>query len=125
MECSDIPALGKFARFVAEYPDEEVVQTSYRMVMDIIGPAPKPLSAFEMGMDPGQMLKLKESCEAVEKATRVIWACAAATDQIDPPMWDEIPAFDSAFEYFNTLPPIELMAATKEYVIIWEKRNIL
>jgi hypothetical protein len=125
MECSDIPALAKFEEFVLQHADSSVALESLDLVKEIINPAPRPLTAFEMGSDPEQMLKLKASCEAVEKATRVIWACAAAHDQIIPAMWEEVPDFDSALEYFNQLSYLELMAATNEFSLGWEKRRLM
>lgn len=125
MECSDIPALAKFEEFVQQHADSAIALDSLERVKEIIAPAPRPLTSFEMGTDPEQMLKLKASCEAVEKATRVIWACAAATGEIIPPMWEEVPDFESALEYFNQLSYLELMAATNEFGLGWEKRKLM
>jgi len=125
MDCSDIPALAKFEEFVLQHQDSPVAVGSLDMVRQIITPAPRPLTSFEMGTDPDQMMKLKASCEAVEKATRVIWACAAAHGEINPPMWEEVPDFESALEYFNHLSYLDLMAATNEYSLGWEKRRLL
>lgn len=125
MECSDIPALAKFEEFVQQHADSAIALDSLERVREIITPAPRPLTSFEMGTDPEQMLKLKASCEAVEKATRVIWACAAAMGQITPPMWEEVPDFESALEYFNQLSYLELMAATNEFSLGWEKWKLM
>jgi hypothetical protein len=64
---------------------------------------------------------LKASCEAVEKSTRLLWACAAATDQIAPRLWDYLPDYQSSLDYFLNLNDIELMAVTQQHRITWEE----
>lgn len=120
MKCSDIPALARFEAYVRAHREDPILVRGFEEVSATIARAPRPLTSSEMGMDPRQMIKLKESCEAVEKATRIIWACAAATDNIEPPMWEEIPDYDSALHYFNQLSDLELMAATQQYRLRWE-----
>jgi len=125
MECNDIPALAKFEEFVHQHSDSAIAMQSLDKVKEIIMSAPPPLTSFEMGTDPQQMMKLKASCEAVEKATRVIWACAAAHDEIVPAMWENVPDFESALNYFNQLSYLDLMEATKEFSLGWEKRRLM
>jgi len=64
---------------------------------------------------------LKASCEAVEKSTRLLWACAAATDQIAPRPWSYLPDYNASLDYFLALNDLELMAVTKQHRIAWEE----
>jgi hypothetical protein len=64
---------------------------------------------------------LKASCEAIEKSTRLIWACAAATGNIRPPLWAYKADYQSSLEYFLALPDLELMAVTRAHRVIWEE----
>ena len=63
---------------------------------------------------------LKASCQAVEKSTRLLWAAAAATDQIHPRPWDYLPDYTSSLDYFIGLNDLELMAVTQQHRINWE-----
>ena len=56
----------------------------------------------------------------MEKSTRLIWACAAATDQITPRLWDYLPDYASSLDYFLDLKDLELMAVTQRHGITWE-----
>jgi hypothetical protein len=79
-------------------------------------------------MDPeAQLLELnylRARCQAVERATRIIWACAAATDHIQPKLWSRPPDFHAVLEYFGSMSDTDLMKETKGHQIEWEK-NIL
>jgi hypothetical protein len=86
----------------------------------VITPAPKPASVLDFG-DSAPVDNLRASCEAVEKSTRLIWACAAATDNISPRMWDYLPDYEASLTYFSELNDLELMAVTKEHRITWEE----
>jgi hypothetical protein len=86
----------------------------------VIAPAPKPAGVLDFG-NGTPVDNLRASCEAVEKSTRLIWACAAATDNISPRMWDYLPDYDSSLNYFSELNDLELMAVTKEHRITWEE----
>ncbi|MFQ3671246.1 MAG: hypothetical protein SNJ84_07290 [Verrucomicrobiia bacterium] len=123
MKCSDVPSFARFEAYVRQNGDDPNLVRGFREVTEALASAPRPLTNREMAMDPGQMLKLKASCEAVEKATRIMWACAAASDNIEPPMWEEIPDYESALDYFNQLTDLELMAATEEYRLRWEVKR--
>ena len=67
--------------------------------------------------------RLKASCEAVEKSTRLLWACAAATDNISPRLWDYLPDYEASIAYFLSLDDLELMAVTKMHRITWEEQQ--
>lgn len=120
MECRDVPALARFEAFAHRRPECEVTQATLTRVREIIAPVSKPVDIYPMDSDTMLIRGLKESCVAVESATRIIWACAACTDQIVPPMWIELPEFDKALLYFRTLPDLELMKITKQYRLAWE-----
>jgi hypothetical protein len=50
-----------------------------------------------------------------------LWACAAATDNITPRIWDYVPDYEASLEYFLELADLELMAVTKRHRIAWEE----
>ena len=81
---------------------------------------PKPPGVSDFG-GVAPVADLKASCEAVEKSTRLLWACAAATDQISPRPWDYLPDYKSSLDYFLSLNDLELMAVTREHRIAWEE----
>ena len=92
----------------------------YRRIRDVIAPVPQP----SIGHEPGEgapIGDLKAGCEAVEKSTRLLWACAAATDHIAPRLWDYVPDYASSLAYFLELDDLELMAVTKLHHITWEQ----
>lgn len=120
MECNDIPALARFEKYARTNRDCDVTQSTLARVRELIAPVPKPLGNLASPSDTMMINGLKQSCEAVEAATRIIWACAATTDQITPPIWLELPDFDEAIMYFRTLSDLDLMALTKEYRLAWE-----
>ena len=90
----------------------------YKRIRDVISPVPKPPDPLEFNGAP--VADLKASCEAVEKATRLLWACAAAADQIAPRPWDYLPDYQSSLDYFLALGDLELMAVTQRFRITWE-----
>ena len=90
----------------------------YKRIRDVIAPVPKPPDPLKFNTEP--VADLKASCEAVEKSTRLIWACAAATDQIAPRLWDYLPDYTSSLDYFLSLKDLELMAVTQRHSITWE-----
>ncbi len=120
MKCSDVPSFARFEAHVRKNSEDPILVRGFHEVAAALSAAPRPLTSIEMAMDPAQMFKLKESCEAVERATRIMWACAAASDNIEPAMWEEVPDYDSALHYFNQLTDLELMAATEEHRLAWE-----
>lgn len=124
MNFQDAPNLSKFEKFVGENPEDETVQHAYSMVA-------ARLEQVEDGLGPGmipdhgpeQLMAMKDRCAAVEESTRIIWACAAATGNIDPPMWEDgCPDFHEAVEYFWSMPDLEWMELTHIHRILWEKR---
>lgn len=120
MKCSDVPSFARFEAYVRMHQDDPILVRGLREVTEALASAPRPLTNREMATDPAQMFKLKESCEAVERATRIMWACAAASDNIEPAMFEETPDYDSALYYFNQLTDLELMAETEEFRLRWE-----
>ena len=118
MNFRDVPNLLKFEQHAREHSDNEIVMDCYKRIRDVIAPVPKPPDPLHFNS--GAVADLKASCEAVEKSTRLIWACAAATDQIVPPLWDYLPDYTSSLDYFLSLRDLELMAVTQRHSITWE-----
>jgi hypothetical protein len=119
MNFRDVPNLHKFEEHARGHSDDEIVMDCYKRIREVIAPAPR--LADMTGMDgEAPVADLKASCEAVEKSTRLLWACAAATDQILPRLWDYLPDYASSLDYFLAINDLELMAITKQHQIIWE-----
>jgi hypothetical protein len=121
MNFRDVPNLLKFEHHARGNSENEIVMDTYKRIRDVIAPVPKPPSAFEFTGDSATVADLKASCEAVEKSTRILWACAAATDQVTPRPWDYLPDYQASLEYFLSLNDLELMAVTKQHRIAWEE----
>jgi len=119
MNFRDVPNLMKFEHHARGNSDNEIIMDCYTRIREVIAPLPKPPAAWEFGGAPVD--DLKASCEAVEKSTRLLWACAAATDQISPPLWDYLPDYQSSLDYFLGIDDIELMAVTQRHRIAWEE----
>ena len=119
MNFRDVPGLHKFEQHARRHPDDEIIMDCYRRIRDVITPIPQPP---EMLGAPGALPvdELKASCEAVEKSTRLLWACAAATDNINPALWEYVPDYSASLDYFLTLGDLELMAVTHEHRLAWE-----
>jgi len=120
MNFRDVPNLLKFEQHARSHSADEIVIDCYKRIRDVIAPVPKPPSVLDFGGGPA-LDSLKASCEAVEKSTRLLWACAAATDQIVPRLWDYLPDYESSIAYFQGLNDLELMAVTKQHHITWEE----
>jgi hypothetical protein len=118
MNFRDVPNLQKFEQHARGNSDNEIVMDCYKRIREVIGPVPKPPNPLEYNNAP--VADLKASCEAVEKSTRLLWACAAATDQIAPRLWDYLPDYNSSLDYFLGLNDLELMAVTQRHRISWE-----
>jgi len=118
MNFRDVPNLLKFEQHAREHSDNEIVMDCYKRIRDVIAPVPKPPDPLHFNS--GAVADLKASCEAVEKSTRLIWACAAATDQVTPRLWDYLPDYTSSLDYFLSLKDLELMAVTQRHSITWE-----
>ncbi len=121
MNFRDVPNLLKFEHHARGHSENEIVMDTYKRIRDVIAPVPKPPSAFGFTGDNAAVADLKASCEAVEKSTRILWACAAATDQVNPRPWDYLPDYKASLEYFLSLNDLELMAVTKQHRIAWEE----
>jgi hypothetical protein len=122
MDFRDVPNLLKFEQHARRNNTCEITMDAYRRVRDIIAAAPKPTSDVFMAMDPQKMMDYKASCEAVEKSTRILWACAVATDHVSPPMWDYTPEYAGTLDYFQQLGDLELMGVTQKHRIVWEQK---
>jgi hypothetical protein len=119
MNFRDVPNLLKFEQHARGNSDNEIVMDCYKRIREVIAPVPKPPDVLEFNHAP--VADLKASCEAVEKSTRLLWACAAATDNIFPRLWEYVPEYESSISYFTELPDLELMAVTKLHRITWEE----
>src|ERR1700677_2564217 len=120
MNFRDVPNLQKFENYARSHSDDETIMDCYKRVREVIAPVPKPTG--DLNIDGGSTIEsLKASCEAVEKSTRLIWACASAADQVTPRLWDYVPDYAGSLEYFLALNDIELMAVTTNHRIIWEE----
>jgi hypothetical protein len=119
MNFRDVPNLLKFEHHARGHSDDEIIMDCYKRIRDVIAPVPKPPGDLDFGGAP--VADLKASCEAVEKSTRLLWACAAATDQISPRLWDYLPDYKSSLDYFLGLNDLELMAVTQQHRITWEE----
>jgi hypothetical protein len=120
MNFRDVPNLLKFEHHARDHSDNEIIMDCYKRIRDVITPVPKPPDSFEFKAGT-PVDDLKASCEAVEKSIRLLWACAAATDQISPRLWDYLPEYASSLDYFLNLDDLELMAVTQQHRITWEE----
>lgn len=116
MNFRDIPSLLKFEQHARNHSDDEIIMDCYRRIREVIAPAPGPESELSGGPP---VAELKAGCEAVEKSTRLLWACAAATDNIEPALWDYRPDYQASLEYFLGLGDLELMAVTTQHRLAW------
>jgi hypothetical protein len=119
MNFRDVPNLQKFEQHARGHSDDEIVMDCYTRIREVIAPVPKLPDGFDFAAPP-PVNDLKVSCEAVEKSIRLLWACAAATDQISPRLWDYLPDYKSSLDYFLALNDLELMAVTQRHRIAWE-----
>jgi len=120
MNFRDVPNLQKFEQHARQNSENEIIMDCYKRIREVIAPVPKPATVLDFGHG-APVDGLRASCEAVEKSTRLLWACAAATDNISPRLWDYLPDYDSSIDYFLDLNDLELMAVTKEHRITWEE----
>jgi hypothetical protein len=120
MNFRDVPNLMKFEQHARNHSTNEIVMDCYRRIREVITAAPKPPGVLDF-TNGAPIAGLKASCEAVEKSTRLLWACAAATDNVSPRIWDYLPDYESSIEYFQDLDDLELMAVTKKHHITWEE----
>ena len=121
MHFRDIPNLHKFEQYARLNSDDAIILDCYKRIREVITPAPRPSAVLDFG-NGAPIADLRASCEAVEKSTRLLWACAAATDQISPRLWDYLPDYESSISYFLELNDLELMAVTRAHKITWEER---
>jgi len=124
MKFTEVPNLSKFEKFAQEHPEDDILQHAYRMVEARLGEVQDEPPEFGINPHgPEQILQMKNRCEAIEQSTRIIWACAAATGNVDPPMWEDgVPDFQESVEYFWNLPDLEWMELTHVHRIRWEQR---
>jgi hypothetical protein len=119
MNFRDVPNLLKFEQHARSNSENEIVMDCYKRIREVIAPVPNPPGALDFGG--ASVEDLKASCEAVEKSTRLLWACAAATDQIAPRLWDYVPDYNASLDYFLALGDLELMAVTQQHRIRWDQ----
>jgi hypothetical protein len=119
MNFRDVPSLLKFEQYARQHVEDVIVMDCYRRIREVITPAPKPPSGFDLSSAMA-VAGLKASCEAVEKSTRILWACAAATGNVKPAMWDYLPDYQASLEYFLALGDLELMAVTQRHRLVWD-----
>ena len=120
MNFRDVPNLLKFEQHARGHSENEIIMDCYTRIRDVIAPVPKPPDGMDLAKA-ALIADLKASCEAVEKSTRLLWACAAATDQISPRPWAYLPDYHSSLDYFLSLNDLELMAVTQQHRISWEE----
>lgn len=128
MKLSEVPDLANFERYALEHPDCVVTQETYHAVLSLVDLVnlPRDAATGKIGQplpdptSPEYLELLTRKCAIVEEATRLIWACAAATNHIHPPIWDQSPALEEALDYFHSLKDLDWMARTKEHRICWE-----
>src|SRR5437016_429724 len=118
MNFRDVPNLLKFEQHARVNSENEIILDCYKRIREVITPVSKPQAVIDFGQG-APIDSLRASCEAVEKSTRLLWACAAATDQISPRLWEYVPDYDSSIDYFLDLDDLELMAVTKQHHILW------
>jgi hypothetical protein len=119
MNFRDLPNLQKFEAHARAHAEDPIVMDCYKRIRDLIGPVPPPPGAMNFG-NANPVTDLKATCEAVEKSTRLLWACAAATGHVRPAMWDYVPEYASSLDYFLGLGDLELMAVTQRHRLTWE-----
>jgi hypothetical protein len=118
MNFRDVPSLLKFEQHARKHSDDEIIMDCYRRIREIIAPVPVPTDVPDFSNGPVD--GLKAGCEAVESSTRLLWACAAATGNIEPAMWDYLPDYASSMDYFLGLGDLELMAVTQQHRLAWD-----
>jgi len=121
MNFRDVPNLLKFEHYARGHAEDPIIMDCYQRIRAVIEPVPKPPSVLDFGGGGTAIASLRASCEAVEKSTRLLWACACATDNVAPRLWDYLPDYDSSIDYFCGLNDLELMAVTKLHKITWEE----
>jgi hypothetical protein len=128
MKLSEIPDLADFESYALTHADCAVTQETYHAVLSLLELVnqPEETSNGHIGQllpdptSPEYLARLTRQCAIVEEATRLIWACAAATDHIHPPIWEQPPALEDALDYFHSLEDLDWMARTHEHRIRWE-----
>jgi hypothetical protein len=119
MQLKDNASFRKFEIHAMEHVDCAVTQDAYQRVQAILATAPQNDETSEFTTR--SFRDLKKSCEVLEQGVRILWACAAATNQVSPPLWDYTPDYDASVEYFNGLTPLQMMALTDKHRLNWEK----
>jgi hypothetical protein len=119
MNFRDVPNLSKFEQHARSHSDDVIIMDCYTRIRDVLAPVPQPPTVLDFGSG-NSVEGLKASCEAVEKSIRLLWACAAATDNIRPALWNYLPDYQASIEYFLALGDLELMAVTRLHRLSWE-----
>jgi hypothetical protein len=116
----DVPSLARFEQYARGNSTCPITMETYRRVRELISDVSSPSQVLDMAAQ-APVEGLKASCAAIEKSTRILWACAAATGHVHPPLWEYLPDFESSVEYFGSLDDLELMAVTKQHRIDWDQ----
>jgi len=127
MKLSDIPDLAEFERYALAHGQCQTTQETYHAVLSLVelvstdaNQQSGTIGSISMSpTSPEYLERLTRKCAIVEEATRLIWACAAATDHIHPRIWEEAPTLDQALDYFHSLEDLDWMARTHEHRIRW------
>jgi len=127
MKLSDIPDLAEFERYALAHGQCQTTQETYHAVLSLVelvstdaNQQSGTIGSVSMSpTSPEYLERLTRKCAIVEEATRLIWACAAATDHIHPRIWEEPPTLDQALDYFHSLEDLDWMARTHEHRIRW------
>jgi hypothetical protein len=119
MTFRDVPSLLKFEQYARAHAENAIVMDCYRRIREVITPAPRPPSGFDTSRDMS-VDGLKASCEAVEKSTRLMWACAVATDNVRPALWNYLPDYEESLQYFLKIGDLDLMALTQKHRLKWD-----
>jgi hypothetical protein len=118
MTFRDVPSLLRFEQYARVHSEDVIVMDCYRRIREVITHVPKPEGAE--GVHSATVEDLKASCEAVEKSTRLMWACAVATDNVRPALWDYRPDYEQSVTYFLSLADLDLMALTQKHRLKWD-----
>jgi hypothetical protein len=119
MTFRDVPSLLRFEQYARLHSEDEIVMDCYRRIREVITYVPRPPSGFDTSRDIS-VNDLKASCEAVEKSTRLMWACAVATDNVRPALWDYRPDYEESLHYFLKIGDLDLMALTQKHRLKWD-----
>ncbi len=121
MKLSDVPDLAAFEQHAQTNPSCPDTQETYQAVLMLFEMVQTTDSGrIPSNQEPTDVRLLTRQCAVIEEATRLIWACAAATGHINPPIWEDAPLIEDALDYFHGLDDGEWMAQTNAHRIRWD-----